>query len=86
MQNQIEAEMLSPYDNFLYALKRKKQNVSIHIDSTNFYSSWGFKEQLKRNNLLYDFAKNKLIEPSLIRFINSQKERIENTEITEGTL
>lgn len=87
MQRQIEAEMLSPYDNFLYALKAKETKRQYPHRLDKFLQFMGFQGTIQEKcNLLNEFAKNNLIEPSLIKFINSQKERIENKEITEGTL
>ena len=79
--------MLSPYDNFLYALKAKESKRQYPHRLDKLLQFMDFQGTIQEKcNLLNEFAKNNLIEPSLIKFINSQKERIENKEITEGTL
>ena len=87
MQKQIEAEILSPYDNFLYALKAKETKRQYPHKLDKFLQFMGFQGTIQEKcNLLNEFVKNNSIEPSVIKFINSQKERIENKEIAEGTL
>lgn len=74
MQKQIEAEMLSPYDNFLYALKAKETKRQYPHRLDKFLVFLGFQGTIEEKcNQLYKFAKNNLIEPSLIKFIKFTK-------------
>ncbi len=78
---------LSAYDNFLYALKAKETKRQYPHRLDKFLSFIGLQGTIpeKCQSLLMIKDIN-LLESHLIRFVNFQKERIENKEISEGTL
>jgi hypothetical protein len=88
MQAKQVFETLSPYDNFLYALKSKETKRQYPHRLDRFLSYLGLEGSIKEKcATLYKIGKDiNLLESHIIRFINSQIERIENKEITEGTL
>jgi hypothetical protein len=87
MEAQIEA--LTPYENFLFALKAKESKRQYPHRLDRFLTFIGLQGTIEEKCAkLYELSKmnSELLQSYLIRFINSEKERIENTEITEGTL
>ncbi|RPJ29597.1 MAG: hypothetical protein EHM25_08765 [Nitrosopumilales archaeon] len=67
--------------------KESKRKYSHRLDK--FLTFKEFQGSIEERCLkLYDFSKNnfELLQLYLVRFINSQKERIDNREISEGTL
>jgi len=87
---QIESEILSPYDNFVYALKVKETKRQYPHRLDIFMSFMGFQGSIEEKCLnLYEFSKKNdanMLQSYIIKFINFQKTRIENKEIAEGTL
>lgn len=83
-----EILILSPYDNFEYALKAKSSKRQYPNRLDKFLSFIELQGNIKEKcNKFFLISKNKeLVESHLIRFINSQKERIQNKEISEATL
>jgi hypothetical protein len=81
-------ETLTPYDNFLYALKAKETRRQYPHRLDKFLSYLGLEGSIKEKcATLYKIGKDiNLLETHIIRFISSQKERIQNKEISEGTL
>ncbi|MGI0022428.1 MAG: hypothetical protein ACRD9Q_06155 [Nitrososphaeraceae archaeon] len=80
---------LKPYENFLFALKAKESKRQYPHRLGKFLTFIGLQGTIEEKcTKLYDLSKNnvELLQSYLIRFINSQKERIENREIAEGTL
>ena len=79
---------LSPYDNFLYALKAETTKRQYPNRLDRFLSFVGLEGSIQQKcNALYEISKNKeVLYSHLIRFINSQKVRIQNKEISEATL
>lgn len=80
---------LTPYENFVFALKSKDSKRQYPNRLDRFLTFMGLQGTIEEKCAkLYEFSKNnlELLQPNLIRFINSQKERIENKEISEGTL
>jgi hypothetical protein len=80
---------INPIENFLFALKAKesKRQYLHRLDKfLTFMELQGSIEE--RCQKLYDFSKNnlELLQSYLVRFINSQKERIDKKDISEGTL
>ena len=91
MELELEQErVLTPYDNFLYALKAKETKRQYPHRLDKFLSFMGFKGTIEEKcTELYDFSKKNnanVIQSYLIKFINYQKKRIESKEISEGTL
>jgi hypothetical protein len=84
----LELAALSPYENFVYALKAKESKRQYPHRLDKFLSFLGLKGSIQEKcNKLYAVTKDKdMLEPNLIRFINFQKERIEKKDISEGTL
>jgi hypothetical protein len=67
--------------------RQKNLKDNIRIDLTNFLLSWDYKEAFRKNAINFVlFANKDLLESHLIRFISTQKERIETRDISEGTL
>ncbi|MDW0234718.1 MAG: hypothetical protein QOK50_10915 [Nitrososphaeraceae archaeon] len=84
--------ILAPYENFLYGLKvpETKRQYPHRLDKFMCFiglEAGGVTIQ-QRTNMLYDMGKNNpaLLQSCVIRFIDQQKQRIANKEITEGTL
>jgi Phage integrase family len=86
----METQMLelTPYDNFLYALKAKESRRQYPNRLDKFLCYLGLEGTIKEKcTQLYKIGKDvNLLETHIKRFINSQKERIEKNEISEGTL
>ena len=78
---------LSAYANFLYALKAKETKRQYPHRLDKFLSFIGLQGTIPdKCQQLCEFKDPNLLESHLIRFINFHKERIENKEISEGTL
>jgi hypothetical protein len=87
---EIEQEsVLSPYDNFVYALRVKETKRQYPHRLDIFMSFMGLQGDIpEKCDKLYEFSRDNvnLLQSYIIKFINFQKERIENKEIAEGTL
>jgi hypothetical protein len=87
---QQEYAALSPYQNFCYALKAKETKRQYPSRLDRFISFLGIEGTIEEKCLkLFQLSKSigiELLESHIIRFINFQKSRIENREISEGTL
>ena len=84
-----EQQILTPYDNFVYALKAKETKRQYPHRLDKFLVFMGLKGTIEEKcTKLYEFSKNNnnSIQSYIIKFINYQKQRIENSEIGEGTL
>ena len=84
-----EQQILTPYDNFLYALRAKETKRQYPHRLDKFLVFMGLKGTIEEKcTKLYEFTKNNSnsIQSCIIKFINYQKERIESNEISEGTL
>jgi hypothetical protein len=78
---------LTSYHNFLYALKAKETKLKYPNRFDKFLSFLGLQGTIPQKcEQLYQIKDIGLLESHLIRFINAQKQRIENREIAEGTL
>ena len=78
---------LSAYANFLYALKAKETKRQYPHRLDKFLSFIGLQGRIpEKCQQPCEFKDSNLLESHLIRFINFHKERIENKEISEGTL
>jgi hypothetical protein len=82
-----EFASLSAYDNLLYALKAKETKRQYPNRLVKFLSFIGLLGTIpEKCQKLCEIKDVILLESHLIRFINFQKGRIENKEISEGTL
>jgi hypothetical protein len=85
---EIEQEsVLSPYENFVYALRVKE--TKRQYPHRLFMSFMGLQGDIpEKCAKLYEFSKDNvnLLQSYIIKFINFQKQRIENKQIAEGTL
>ena len=83
-----EYEPLSPYDNFLYALKASETKRQYPHRLDKFLTYLGFEGTIPEKCIaLYQMAKDiNWLQSNLIKFINVQKSRIDFKEISEGTL
>jgi hypothetical protein len=90
LELELEQEQLTPYDNFLYALKAKETKRQYPHRLDKFLDYMGLKGTVEEKcTQLYEFSKRSnpiVIQSYIIKFINYQKKRIENKEISEGTL
>jgi hypothetical protein len=76
-----EFASLSAYDNFVYALKAKETKRQYPHRLDKFLSFIGLQGTIPNKcQKLCEIKDVKLLESHLIRFINFQKERIENKE------
>ena len=89
-RRQQEYVALSPYQNFVYALRARETERQYPSRLDKFITFIGLQGSIEQKCAkLYQFSRNNtidLLESHLIRFINFQKSRIENREIVEGTL
>ena len=84
-------DSISPYANFLYALKSLEVRrqypklLKIFLDTIKFVLDKDIEE---RANLLFQqsFSNKKWLENQIIRFVEHQKQRVERKEIAAGTL
>jgi len=86
---EIRFVALTPYENFLFALKANESKRQYPHRLDKFLTFMEFQGSIEeRCQKFYDFSKNnsELLQSYLVRFINSQKERIDKKEISEGTL
>jgi hypothetical protein len=83
-----ELDTLTPYDNFLFGLKAKETKRQYPHRLDKFLSYLGLEGTIEEKcNQLYAISKDiNFFHSQLIRFINTQKQRIEDKEISEGTL
>lgn len=80
---------MSAYDNFLYALKAKETKRQYPHRLDKFLVFMGFQGTTEEKCIkLFEFSEDNTneVQTYLIKFINYQKQRIENKEISEGTL
>ena len=82
-------DILSPYQNFIYALKSKdvqRQYPSLLAKFLRFVTIEGSMEE--KCDKLYKLGKenNQLLQSHLIKYCIFQKERTKKNEISEGTL
>lgn len=79
---------LSPYDNFVYALKAEASKRQYPRKLERFLSFIGLEGSIQEKcSKLFQISGNReLFQSHLIRFINFQKQRIQNKEISEATL
>jgi hypothetical protein len=78
MSEEIEILILSPYDNFLYALKAEATKRQYPNRLDRFLSFIGLEGSIQEKcNRLFEISKRKeVLHSHLIRFINYQKVRI----------
>jgi hypothetical protein len=84
-----QEQVLSAYDNFLYALKAKETKRQYPHRLDKFLVFMGFQGTTEEKCIkLFEFSEDNTneVQTYLIKFINYQKQRIENKEISEGTL
>ena len=83
-----QEQVLTPYDNFLYALKAKETKRQYPHRLDNFLVFMGLHGTIEEKcNKLYEMSKDNIdLSSYLIKFINNQKQRVEKKEISEGTL
>jgi hypothetical protein len=84
-----EQQALSAYDNFLYALRAKETKRQYPHRLDKFLVFMGLEGTIEEKCIkLFEFSKDdsNWVQTYLIKFINHQKQRIENKEISEGTL
>ena len=88
--NQQESVLLTPYENFLYGLKvpETKRQYPHRLDKFMTFIGLEAPSTKEKCTKLYEIGKNspELLQSYIIRFIESQKQRIANKEIAEGTL
>jgi len=87
-QEQIEHEILRPYDNFVYGLRVKETKRQYPHRLNIFMTFIGLEGTIQQKcDRLFELRdKTAVLQSYLIKFINFQKQRIENKEIAEGTL
>jgi|GEM_PF-2445230 len=76
--------VLTPFENFLFALKAKESKRQYPNRLDKFFNIHGVASTIEEKCAeLYEFSKNNLeiLQSYIIRFINLQKERIENIKI-----
>lgn len=81
--------ILSPYENFVFALNSKESKRQYPHRLDKFLMFIGLNGTIEEKCVkLCDMSKkdSNLLQSYLIRFISSQKDRIKNQEIAEGTL
>jgi hypothetical protein len=80
---------LTPYENFLYALKASETKRQYPHRLDKFLTFMGLTGTIEEKcSKLYQIANENtnLLQAYIIRFINSQNKRIEAKEISEGTV
>ena len=80
---------LTPYENFLYALKAEETKRQYPHRLDKFLIFMGLQGTIQEKSLkLYEYANGNvnLLQSNIIRFINFQRERILKKELSEGTL
>jgi integrase len=85
---QHELDTLTPFDNFLYALKAKETKRQYPHRLDKFLTFLELEGTIpEKCAKLYRIAENiNQFQSKIIKFITVQKERIESNEISEGTL
>ena len=76
--------VLTPFENFLFALKAKESKRQYPNRLDKFLTFMELQGTIEEKCVeLYEFSKNNLeiLQSYIIRFINLQKERIENIKI-----
>ena len=89
LETEAEAILLTPYENFVFALnsKESKRQYPNRLDKFLVFLRLEGTIEEKCNKLCELGQKDtNLLQSYLIRFINSQKDRIKNKEIGEATL
>ena len=89
MEIETQSLILTPYENFLYAMKAQetKRQYPHRLDKFLTFMNLQGTIQEKCARLYETAIKNiNLFQSNIIRFINFQKERIGRGEISEGTL
>jgi integrase len=89
LDKEPQESVLSPYDNFVYGLRVKETKRQYPHRLDIFMSFMGLEGTIEEKcDKLYEFSKDNpnLLQSYLIKFINFQKQRIENKAIAEGTL
>jgi len=89
MTNQDSVVQLTPYDNFVYALKSKDVKRQYPSLIEKFLDFLQLKGEIENKCLeLYKLAKDSplLLQSQLIKYCILQRKRIEDKEISEGTL
>jgi len=88
IEYESEYEILRPYDNFVYGLRVKETKRQYPHRLDIFMTFVGLQGTIQEKcDRLYELRNNPaILQTYLIRFINFQKQRIENKEIAEGTL
>ena len=83
-----EFNLLTPFDNFLFGLKAKETKRQYPHRLDKFLSYLGLEGTIEEKCIrLHEISKDvNLLNSQLICFINTQKQRIDNKEISEGTL
>jgi integrase len=88
--HQQESVILTPYENFLYGLKvpETKRQYPHRLDKFMTFIGLEASTTQEKCTKLYEMGTNspELLQSYIIRFISSQKQRIANKEIAEGTL
>jgi hypothetical protein len=80
---------LTPYENFLFGMKAKETKRQYPHRLDKFLTFLGRQGTIpQRCAKLYEIANEDimLFQANIIRFINSQRERIDSKEISEGTV
>lgn len=80
---------LTPYENFLYALKAEETKRQYPHRLDKFLTFMGLQGTIpEKYSKLYEYANENLnlLQSNIIRFINYQLERIVKKELSEGTL
>ena len=86
---ETEEILLTPYENFVYALNSKESKRQYPNRLDKFFVFVGLEGTIEEKcNKLCELGlkDTNLLQSYLIRFINSQKDRIKNKEIVEATL
>jgi hypothetical protein len=87
----METELLdlTPYENFLFGMKAKETKRQYPHRLDKFLTFMCFQGTIEEKCIeLYRITNENvsLLQANIIRFINSQRERIEKKEISEGTV
>jgi hypothetical protein len=85
---EVQFVALTPYENFVYALKAKETKRQYAHRLDKFLTFIGLEGTIQEKcNELYELGnRTEVLQSYIIRFIDAQKKRIENKEISEGTL
>ena len=80
---------LTPYENFLYGMKAKETKRQYPHRLDKFLTFMGLQGTIEEKcSKLFQIANQdvNIFQSNIIRFINSQRKRIESNEISEGTV